>query len=116
MRARPWLLQAAMSFGSTSRALSNSSMATSFDKALEIKPQYNHALEGKGVAMARAGRYEEAVQTFDKAIDIDPVFEPPGTAKAKPYTVLADSKMHCSLLTEPWIWNPTDEAAGSPDQ
>lgn len=51
--------------------------------------------------MARAGRYEGAVQTFDKAIDIDPVFEPLGTAKAKPYTVLAYSKMHCSLLTEP---------------
>jgi tetratricopeptide (TPR) repeat protein len=83
MRARPWLLQAAMSFGSTSRALSNSSMATPFDKALEIKPQYNHTLEGKGVAMARAGRYEESVQTFDKAIDIDPVFDPPWNGKGE---------------------------------
>ncbi len=83
--------------------------SASFDKALEIKPQYIHALEGKGVALARAGCYEEAIQTFDKAIDIDPVFEsPPGTAKEGPYIVLADSKKHCSPLTEPWYLDPMD--------
>ena len=33
--------------------------------------------------MARAGRYEESVQTFDKAIDIDPVFDPPWNGKGE---------------------------------
>lgn len=116
MRARPRLLQAAMSFGSTSRALSNSSMATSFDKALEIKPRYNHALEGKGVAMARAGRYEEAIQTFDKAIDVDPIFKPPWNGKGEALYRLGRFKDALLSLNRALDLDPTDEAAGSPDQ
>ncbi len=44
----------------------------SFDKALDINPNYTYALNGKGNALNRQGNYTQAIQYYDKALDIEP--------------------------------------------
>jgi len=42
----------------------------SFDKAIELKPDWALAWYNKGTTLARLKRYEEALKTYDKAIDL----------------------------------------------
>jgi tetratricopeptide (TPR) repeat protein len=47
---------------------------TSYDKALEIKPDYHEAWNNRGIALRKLGRYEEAIASYDKALEIKPDF------------------------------------------
>jgi len=44
----------------------------SYDKAIEIKPDYHQAWNNQGVSLGNLGRYEEAIASYDKAIEIKP--------------------------------------------
>ena len=44
----------------------------SFDKAVEIKPDYHQAWHGQGLALGLLGRNEEEIASFDKAVEIKP--------------------------------------------
>ncbi|MGL5080621.1 MAG: tetratricopeptide repeat protein [Microcoleaceae cyanobacterium] len=46
----------------------------SFDKALEIRPDFYVAWNNRGNALWDLGRYEEAIASFDKALEIRPDF------------------------------------------
>ncbi|RAM48686.1 MAG: hypothetical protein C6Y22_26465 [Hapalosiphonaceae cyanobacterium JJU2] len=44
----------------------------SYDKAVEIKPDYYQAWYNRGVALGLLERYEEAIASYDKAVEIKP--------------------------------------------
>jgi len=44
----------------------------SYNKGLEINPNYAFAWTNKGNALYYLGKYQEAIQCFDKAIELDP--------------------------------------------
>jgi tetratricopeptide (TPR) repeat protein len=44
----------------------------SYDKALEIKPDYHEAWNNRGIALRKLGRLEEAIASYDKALEIKP--------------------------------------------
>ncbi len=44
----------------------------SYDKALEIKPDYHEAWYNRGIALGNLGRFEEAIASYDKALEIKP--------------------------------------------
>jgi tetratricopeptide (TPR) repeat protein len=44
----------------------------SYDKALEIKPDYHTAWYNRGTSLADLGRTEEAIASYDKALEIKP--------------------------------------------
>ncbi|MCC3593203.1 tetratricopeptide repeat protein [Microcoleus sp. PH2017_28_MFU_U_A] len=44
----------------------------SYDKALEIKPDYYKAWNGRGIALGNLGRPEDAIASYDKALEIKP--------------------------------------------
>jgi len=44
----------------------------SYDKALELNPEYGNAWIGKGVALANLGRHEDALECYDKALELNP--------------------------------------------
>jgi tetratricopeptide (TPR) repeat protein len=44
----------------------------SYEKAIELKPDYAAAWNNKGSALGDLGRYEEAIACLDKAIEIEP--------------------------------------------
>ncbi|MFM7907517.1 MAG: tetratricopeptide repeat protein, partial [Microcystis sp.] len=44
----------------------------SYDRALEIKPDYPEAWNGRGVALHNLGRFEEAIASYDRALEIKP--------------------------------------------
>jgi tetratricopeptide (TPR) repeat protein len=46
----------------------------SWDQALEIKPDYHEAWNGRGIALDDLGRYEEAIASFDQALEFKPDF------------------------------------------
>jgi len=43
-----------------------------FDRALELRPDYEDALGGRGVTFRLMERYEDALADFTRAIDLDP--------------------------------------------
>ncbi|MER3435672.1 MAG: hypothetical protein C4288_20350, partial [Leptolyngbya sp. ERB_1_1] len=45
---------------------------TSYDKAVEIKPDKHEAWNNRGVALSALGRKEEAITSYDKAVEIKP--------------------------------------------
>ena len=42
-------------------------------KLLKIDPNHVNALNNKGLALNNLGKYEEAIDWFDKALEIDPI-------------------------------------------
>ncbi len=46
----------------------------SFDKALQIKPDYTDAYYNRGIALQKLGQLEAAMKSFDKAIRLEPDF------------------------------------------
>jgi superkiller protein 3 len=44
----------------------------SYDKALEIKPDYHEAWNNRGIALGNLGRLEEAIASYDKALEFKP--------------------------------------------
>jgi tetratricopeptide (TPR) repeat protein len=44
----------------------------SYDRALEIKPDYHEAWNNRGVALGNLGRLEEAIASYDRALEIKP--------------------------------------------
>jgi tetratricopeptide (TPR) repeat protein len=46
-------------------------MQESLDKAIEIEPQHAMAWNSKGIAFGSQGKYNEALQAFDKAVEIN---------------------------------------------
>ncbi len=44
----------------------------SWDRALEIKPDYHEAWGNRGVALHNLGRFEEVIASYDKALEIKP--------------------------------------------
>ncbi len=44
----------------------------SWDRALEIKPDYHEAWYNRGVALANLGRFEQAIASYDRALEIKP--------------------------------------------
>ena len=44
----------------------------SYDKALELKPDYHEAWNNRGIALGNLGRLEEAIASYDKALEIKP--------------------------------------------
>jgi tetratricopeptide (TPR) repeat protein len=44
----------------------------SYDKALEIKPDFHEAWYNRGIALGNLGRYEEAIASWDRALEIKP--------------------------------------------
>ncbi|MBE9247070.1 tetratricopeptide repeat protein [Microcystis aeruginosa LEGE 00239] len=47
----------------------------SYDRALEIKPDFHQAWDIRGVILNNLGRYEEALASSDKALEIKPDFD-----------------------------------------
>ena len=45
---------------------------TSYNKALEIKPNDHDAWHNRGLALGNLGRYEEEIASYDKALEIKP--------------------------------------------
>ncbi|HAC63794.1 MAG TPA: hypothetical protein DCF68_09705, partial [Cyanothece sp. UBA12306] len=43
-----------------------------WNKALEIKPDYDEAWNNRGIALGNLGRYEEAIASYDQALEIKP--------------------------------------------
>ena len=54
---------------------------TSFDKAIEIKPEFADVWYNKGETLQKLEKYEEAVACYDKVIEIDPNNDLPGDEK-----------------------------------
>ena len=52
---------------------SNEAIET-YNKAIEINPQFAEAWNNKGTALGNLGRFEEALIAYDKAIEINPQF------------------------------------------
>ena len=46
----------------------------SWDRALEIKPDFHEAWSNRGVALRKLERYEEAIASYDRALEIKPDF------------------------------------------
>ena len=44
----------------------------SYDKAIELKPDYADAWHNKGVILGKQGKYEEEIASYDKAIELKP--------------------------------------------
>jgi len=44
----------------------------SFDKALEIKPDYHEAWYNRGITLGNLGRLEEAIASYEKALEFNP--------------------------------------------
>ena len=44
----------------------------SYDKAVQIKPDFHEAWNNRGIALRNLGRYEESIDSFDKALQIKP--------------------------------------------
>lgn len=42
----------------------------SFDKVIEIKPDYHEAWNNRGLALGNLGRFEEVIASYDKALEI----------------------------------------------
>jgi tetratricopeptide (TPR) repeat protein len=42
----------------------------SYDKALQLKPDYCEAWNNRGVALRKLGRFEEAIASYDKALEV----------------------------------------------
>jgi tetratricopeptide (TPR) repeat protein len=49
---------------------------TEFDKALDVSPTHDKALENKGAALFRLGNHDEAMKHFDKALGINRNYPP----------------------------------------
>jgi tetratricopeptide (TPR) repeat protein len=45
---------------------------SSYDKAVEIKPDYYEAWYNRGISLGNLGRYEEAISSYDKAVEFKP--------------------------------------------
>jgi tetratricopeptide (TPR) repeat protein len=45
---------------------------TSYDKAVEIKPDYYDAWNSRGNALAHLGRFSDAIRSYDRALSIEP--------------------------------------------
>ncbi|NCS37356.1 MAG: tetratricopeptide repeat protein [Microcystis aeruginosa G11-01] len=45
---------------------------TSYDKALQIKPDYHEAWYNRGIALGNLGRVEEAIASYDRTVEIKP--------------------------------------------
>ncbi|MEM9005535.1 MAG: tetratricopeptide repeat protein, partial [Cyanobacteria bacterium P01_F01_bin.86] len=45
---------------------------SSYDQALEIKPDYHEAWYNRGISLKNLGRYEEAISSYDQALKIKP--------------------------------------------
>jgi len=45
---------------------------TSFDKAIELKPDYHEAWNNRGIALFTLGQHEAAIASYDKAIELKP--------------------------------------------
>ncbi|MBS9391665.1 MAG: tetratricopeptide repeat protein [Dolichospermum sp. LBC05a] len=45
---------------------------SSYDKAVEFKPDYYEAWNNRGISLANLGRYEEAISSYDKAVEFKP--------------------------------------------
>ncbi|MFN5514894.1 MAG: tetratricopeptide repeat protein [Cyanobacteriota bacterium] len=52
----------------------NKEAITSYDQALEIKPDFHYAWYNRGVALFNLDRYEEAIASYDQALKIKPDF------------------------------------------
>ena len=48
---------------------------TCYDKAIELKPDFDLAHRDKGLALANLGRYDDAIKCCDKAIELKPDFD-----------------------------------------
>ena len=44
----------------------------SYDRAVQIKPDYHKAWNNRGLALGNLGRYEESIDSYDKALQIKP--------------------------------------------
>ena len=44
----------------------------SYDKALQIKPDFHQAWNNRGIVLENLGRYEEAIKSYDRAVQIKP--------------------------------------------
>ncbi|MFN6181907.1 MAG: tetratricopeptide repeat protein, partial [Dolichospermum sp.] len=45
---------------------------SSYDKAVEFKPDYHQAWNNRGISLKNLGRYEEAISSYDKAVEFKP--------------------------------------------
>jgi tetratricopeptide (TPR) repeat protein len=54
-----------------------------YDKAIE-STRYYKAWNNRGMPCLNLGRFEEAIASFDKAIESNPMIMKPGTAEACP--------------------------------
>jgi superkiller protein 3 len=45
---------------------------SSYDKAVEFKPDYHQAWNNRGYSLGNLGRYEEAISSYDKAVEFKP--------------------------------------------
>ena len=46
----------------------------SYDRAIEINPDFSEAWYNRGIALTELGRYTDAVTSYDKAVEINPDF------------------------------------------
>lgn len=65
-----------------------------FTKSLELQPGYAPALNNLGLVCVAEGKWEEAKNCFNKAIQADPLLD---AAKSNMYKASSMFKMHTSM-------------------
>ena len=48
---------------------------TSYEKTIEIDPNYKDAHNNLGIILQELGKYQEALTSYEKAIEIDPNYQ-----------------------------------------
>ena len=84
LAARAWF-----SIGYLSSAEDVSNKISSYDRVIQLKPNFLQAYVNRGIANARIDRHEDAIADFDKAIKLNP-------DRAESYTVRAIAKAQLS--------------------
>ncbi len=68
---------------------------------MEINPQDAYAWCQKGIAFNNLGRCDEAIQAYDRTIEIDPQYAMPGTIRAMPLIIWVDMMKRSKLMIKP---------------
>jgi len=75
-----------------------------FRKAAALRPQSAHAHTRLGVALARQGRYEEALACFREALQLDPGYAPAYCNMGTVHGERGELEGAVGRTARPWSW------------
>ncbi len=78
----------------------------SYDKAIEIKPDYHEAWSNRGNSLDDLGRKEEAIVPYEKAIEIKPDYANAFYNRACCYSLMGNLELALEDLTIAFRLNP----------